>query len=405
MKHLGLMVGLFMLVRGLVHAAAEPAASAPLTSSATPIPGLAAAEAITTITGVAISPLLGVSAVGAWKYFKTPPEKRANLPWFAQPWFWAPALAIVILCFVKDTLGTTWPTAVKKPFDVLDAFENKISALIAAGAFVPLIATFLATAEEANSSALWTIGPFVAAIDPAPFLNALLIPFGLAAFFAVWMAAYAINILILLSPFTTVDLALKAFRTLLLAFLAGLALYDVVLGALFSMLLIAVSFLIAGWSFRLMIFGNVFAWDFITNRRQRFQPANEGHRAFLATRLEHTPIRTLGRLTKNERGQMQFEYRPWLALPKRALQLPTGDYAVGRGLLHPALVRIEGNQEREILWLPPRFAGHEEVLAQIYNLRGVHDVGLLRGFKAVWRWLKQLCGLGRIPIETAATAA
>ena len=47
------------------------------------------AQTISLITGVAISPLLGTGAVGAWRYFQVKtPQERANLPWFAQPWFW-----------------------------------------------------------------------------------------------------------------------------------------------------------------------------------------------------------------------------------------------------------------------------------------------------------------------------
>lgn len=42
-------------------------------------PGAAAAEALSQVTGMAISPLLGVGAVGAFRYFKTPEPGRAEL--------------------------------------------------------------------------------------------------------------------------------------------------------------------------------------------------------------------------------------------------------------------------------------------------------------------------------------
>src|SRR6185369_14670248 len=101
--------------------------AAELAAGKSDTPGLAAAQAISTITGVAISPLLGVSGVGAYKWFKAPPEKRAGLAWYAQPWFWVPALLLVLLALIKDTFGTALPTAVKKPFDVAELIENKIS--------------------------------------------------------------------------------------------------------------------------------------------------------------------------------------------------------------------------------------------------------------------------------------
>ena len=59
--------------------------------------GVQLANAITQATGIAISLLLGVSSVGAWQYFHQPADQRGELPWFAQVWFWAPALIIVSL--------------------------------------------------------------------------------------------------------------------------------------------------------------------------------------------------------------------------------------------------------------------------------------------------------------------
>jgi hypothetical protein len=59
-------------------------------------PGTELAKAVSTVTGVAISPLLGASAVGAWKYAHTEtPEAREKLPWYAQPWFWVPAFILL----------------------------------------------------------------------------------------------------------------------------------------------------------------------------------------------------------------------------------------------------------------------------------------------------------------------
>jgi len=100
------------------------------------------AQTISLITGVAISPLMGVSAVGAWQYFhaKTP-EQKARLPWFANPLFWVPALLLVGACFVKDSCGVVLPAVLKKPFDVAETIEHKISGLVATGAFVPIAAS------------------------------------------------------------------------------------------------------------------------------------------------------------------------------------------------------------------------------------------------------------------------
>src|SRR5687768_10667588 len=110
------------------------------------LPGVALAEGISQITGVAISPLLGVSAVGAWRYYRTPAALRERLPWFCHPVAWGFGLGLLALCFLKDLFGTATPALLKKPLDLLELFENKVSGLVASAAIVPLIAAQMAHA-------------------------------------------------------------------------------------------------------------------------------------------------------------------------------------------------------------------------------------------------------------------
>jgi hypothetical protein len=79
------------------------------------LPGVDLAEGLTQITGVAISPLLGVSTVGAWKYFHTPEARRAQLPWFCRPYVWVTAFCLLGLCFLKDFLGRPPLLLLKSP--------------------------------------------------------------------------------------------------------------------------------------------------------------------------------------------------------------------------------------------------------------------------------------------------
>src|SRR5688572_557338 len=96
------------------------------------------ATAISTVTGIAISPLLGTSAYGAYKYFSAKDAAaREALPWYAKMSFWLPALLLVAVCAAKDAFGTVVPPGLKKPLDVLETIENKFSGLVAAGAVIP----------------------------------------------------------------------------------------------------------------------------------------------------------------------------------------------------------------------------------------------------------------------------
>lgn len=383
-QRLSILVALVFCASLFTAGAVTKAENLPVTKSKAP--GAQFAESISTVTGVAISPLLGTSAYGAVQYFRTPPEKRQNLPWFAQPWFWGPALVLVGLCLLKDTAGTALPSALKKPLDVADTVENKISGLVAAGAFVPFIALMMHE-TEAPQSMLSAMG--FAAADPVAWLyNIIMVPLMLIAFGIVFLASNAINILILLSPFTTVDVALKVFRTAILGTVVASAWANPWVGAIWALIIIAFAWLIAGWSFRLSHFGMVYVWDFCTFRRMRFTPDPVENKLFLWRKINKVPARTYGKLKRDEKGNLVLTYRPWLVLPPRTLVLPEGNYAVGKAVFWQSIQRIEGEDGQNVILLPPRYNGHEEEMVKIYNLSGVREAGLL----AAWKWLKESFG-------------
>ena len=235
-------------------------------------------------------------------------------------------------------------------------------------------------------------GIVLAMIDPSPLLNALAIPFAVAIFLIVWLVAHVVNVLILISPFGIVDAALKSARLLVLSTLTAASLANPYLGAALSILLIIICYFLAGWAFRMTLFGAVFAWDLLTVRQKRFKPNPTANRIFTARAMENAPVRTYGKLSRNEQGRLVLRYRPWLLLPARLLVLPEGQYVIGRGLFYPELLQIEGNCSKVILDFPPRSRTHEIELSAIYKLPEVQDTGVIKGFKAVWRWIKQLLG-------------
>jgi hypothetical protein len=381
------LVVLILLASTLTSASLPAATDAPPPESRTP-PGVQAAQTISLITGVAISPLLGVSAVGAWTYFRAPEEERAELPWFAQPWFWLGGLLLVAMTVAKDTLGPAVPTLLKKPFDVAEAVENKLSGLVATGAFVPLVVDVFQPDAGATAA---VYGPVFAAVEASDVLNALLVPFAMIAFVMVWLVSHAIHMLILLSPFATVDAALKLFRTFILSTVCVTAFVNPYVGAVWAALLIVICYFLAGWAFRLTVFGSLFIGDYVTFKRRRFFPDEGGNWMFLAREIDGVPVRTFGRLTRHEEGALIFAYRPWLVLPARTLTLPKGSYAVGRALLLPEIRLVEGEAAWTVLLLPPRCLSHEERLARIYGME-VMDVGMVKGAKAFWQNLRRLCG-------------
>jgi hypothetical protein len=377
----------------------SPGAAAPTVSRSTP--GVELAQTISLITGVAISPLLGTGAVGAWKYFQAAnARERARLPWFAQPWFWGPALLIVTLCFLKDTVGIAAPKVLKKPFDAAEVIEHKVSGLIATGAFVPLMVRMMEKSSSSPAEMMAANG-FLASVDATTLANFVFIPAMMLVFFVVCIASSAINILILLSPFRIVDLALKAFRAALLSVVTLSALANPWLGAFVALLVVVAAFLIAGWSFRLSHFGLVFIWDFVSRRCNRFVPDPAVNRVFLSRSASRAPARSYGSLSVNEKGELTLRYRPWLILPKRELVFPAGTYVVAKGLFYSEIARVEQGSLKPAILLPPRYRSHEEQLAAIYGLAGVREAGL----RAAFLWFRELVGFkGTQPLPAPAPA-
>jgi hypothetical protein len=153
---------------------------------------------------------------------------------------------------------------------------------------------------------------------------------------------------------------------------------------------VLVAALLAGWSMRLIVFGTVFAWDFVSLRRHRTTPVCEhaACRVFTARRIESLPVRTCGRMRRDAGGRLVLEYRPWLVGSRRTLGLPEGEYLVGRAVVYPEVIHRHQGLMRTLLYLPPRFGGHEEELARSHGLAGVQDIGALKGMKALWNWLR-----------------
>ena len=378
--------------------AAAPAAAKPTVDRS---PAAPLSVALATVTGIAISPLVATGAYGAWQWATVPgatdeakATARAKLPWFAQPKFWLPALLIAALCAAKDTLGTVLPPGTKKPFDVLETVENKLSGLVAAGAVVPItmstLSQTLAGSHVAAHPMAWPAGLAVlpvGAMDWSWALDILTVPLGVAAFAVVWMASHAINVLILLSPWGAVDAALKAARTALLGLLVFTANLNPGLAALLSLALIFLAWLVSGWAFRLTVFGTIFSWDFLTGRSGRYIPVAGRQAMFAGGALTGVPVRTYGRLTRRADGVREFTYRPWLVLPPRTADVPADTrLTVGQGLFF-STVTAEGG--RIFFLLPPRYRGHEAELARLYELSGgVQPAGL----RKAWGALRELFG-------------
>lgn len=396
MKRLTSLLLLLSLVgwAGSPLGAATQAEAAPVPADNTP--AIKLAETLTAVTGMAISPLLGTGVYGAYQYFKTPEERREALPWFAKLAFWGPALLLVGACAAKDALGATLPPGWKKPLDILETVENKATGLVAAGAVVPFTLSAMSRVIMGGELAAAPVAPVVpsglamihvAAIDWSWLLNLLAVPFGVAVFVVVWMAAHAINVLILISPWGAIDAVLKGARTGVLGLLTLTSALDPKIGALLSLVVVVIAYFVAGWSFRLTVFGGVFCWDFFTLRRRRFAVAENGNKLFSAGKMKeiNVPLRSYGRLEKGTDGKLEFVFKPWLVLPEKRVPIESpAELVVGEGMFFSLIEREDGG----LFFLPPRYRSHETELAATYGFKGVEPAGLNKA----WSWIKETMG-------------
>jgi hypothetical protein len=381
---------------------APPVVLPPASSGADRLPGVALAEGITQITGVAISPLLGVCGVGTWQYFSSTPEQRLALPWFCHPLAWGIGFGILSLGLLKDVFGAALPAILKKPLDLVELFEDKLSALVASAAFLPfltseLMSRFGSTRIESTTetSALATTG--LAAITPAileapGYLALLILPFSLIAFFAVWLTSHSLNVLLLLSPFSILDLFLKVSRVLVLGAMGLLYFISPLLAAILCGIVIAIAIYLAPRSFRLCVFGTVMSVDFLRSLIRKGAGSGKT-RAFLARQSSAIlPARTFGTLTRNNQGRIVFSSRFLLVGPRRILTLPVGEnLSMQKGFLFPSVrVRLDDSEKTDtLLHLLPRHRHDLEAVAATLGIGAIHDHYVGRGVAAMKRWVDE----------------
>jgi hypothetical protein len=358
------------------------------------LPGVDLAEGITQITGVAISPLLGVTAAGAWRYFQTPSNQRARLPWYCQPYIWGVGFCLFILCFLKDFFGTAAPPLIKIPLDVVELFENKLSALVACSAFVPFVVSQMIRQAPSQASSVIPANVHYASILPFNGfdIHFIAIPLAIIGFLIIWLASHAIHVLIALCPFGIIDGIFKLSKALLLfSIVIVFLINNLIVSAVVTLTILYIAGLLAPWAFRLTVFGSLFGLDILLpGRGRRFVHEKKPH-AFLARAVDKAPMRTYGHLACTTDGSMIFTYRPWLIFSEQSVSIPLGNVAISRGFLFPSLLHSIDVRQRQssVLMFLPRYRSHEQLIASHFKIVNIQEIPLIKGFQAIRQWLAE----------------
>jgi hypothetical protein len=149
--------------------------------------------------------------------------------------------------------------------------------------------------------------------------------------------------------------------------------------------------MVARWSFRLTLWGLIFAWDIVLWRnRKKTLEKGEPVWAFAAKgaqKLWQIPKRTLGRLSFSE-GILTFSYRKFLIFPK-LVTIPQKVF-VGKRISFPDLVTMVNGGTLEFFYFRFSARGHEEALVSLLRASGVLELGLLKESRKVLAWFKGL---------------
>ncbi|MCD8349646.1 MAG: hypothetical protein LUC93_03445 [Planctomycetaceae bacterium] len=360
-------------------------------------------EAFVALTGEAVNPLFGVTALGMYNYFRTPDALRESLPIYDQPIIWVPLLCIIALMLLNSTLGEAVPF-LKIPLNALGDIVNKAGAVAVLPLVIKMFADAVAPmAAEHFASLSSTVFPVAHAGDGVlstawltlGWLAGALV--GFVVYAAVWLTFNVVDVLILICPFPGVDALLKSFRLGVIGVLAGVNQLSTPVAMIIAVFIVAVSLLLAGWSFRLSVFGLIFSTDILFFRQRDVTSGDVGAFSCAGLATRGVPVRSWGRFEQDGDGKLSFSYRPWLVLNRRRIELDgeSKDYAAGLGLLNPFVVR-DGNPDLPWLRLPPRYRGQEPAMAKRFCLRRVVACGVSGALRS---WLADVFGSAKRAIE------
>ncbi|MBU3729869.1 MAG: hypothetical protein FGM37_11585 [Phycisphaerales bacterium] len=88
---------------------------------------------LTELTGVAVSPLLVFSGLGAYQYFASPTQPDVPRPLHTQPLVWGAFLLILCITWISSISGLVLPSPIKSVVDSLQYLQEHVTGLLAAG--------------------------------------------------------------------------------------------------------------------------------------------------------------------------------------------------------------------------------------------------------------------------------
>ena len=363
------------------------------------------AQELGQVLGIALSPALGLAAVGFWHHYVSDRPVRR---WYTSPWFIWVMASLAALVAAKDTLGAVFGPA-KQVADAAEVLLNNatgslglvVTAGYAMDAFgVPMnmlvadMVDILAPAAMAAGPDVTGVAPEAGAVTAGGVLASVL---GSVAYTAVWLTSQTFNVFVMLNPFSLLDPFLKGARLALVVAIGGACYLSPWVGVPICLLYILVALALVGYCLRMLGFGSVMAWDLLTLKKGGDVDDEAGVLGFAGRAMEGVPTRSAGRILPGPEGTFVFRYRVWLFLSRKEVPLDASALYAIDGVLYPSLNADDENRGPATLILAPRYRERAEELAEHLGLAGTGETWLERAvtsagglFSRLWAQVRAL---------------
>ncbi len=314
-------------------------------------------EDLVGITATGLSPLMVISIASPVVYFLTEADRRTELIFLYQPWFFIPIILVTLLMAFKDTV-LTFASYLKMPLDILGILFHLIGFLLG----FRLIYHFLDINLGGEGGPLGTV------------LTIAIVVLMFAFYTSVWVLSNVFEVMILINPFPLVDTFLRVSRICVLLVMYVACWIHPALGGIIALPILILSLVTFERSLRTMLLGLRLATDVFLFRSDKVEHDATQLTAF-ASLGGVLPWMTLGQLIKKN-GIWSFTYRRFSIGPTHSITIPAGPYVIARGSLFPGLLTQTDKGTQLVLRFPASYRGREEALADVFDTSEIQDFRL-----------------------------
>lgn len=322
-------------------------------------------EDLVGITATGLSPLMVLSIASPVVYFLTEPDRRGELIFLYQPWFFIPIILVTLLMAFKDTV-LTFASYLKMPLDILGILFHLIGFLLG----FRLIYHFLDINLGAEGGPLGTV------------LTVAIIILMFAFYTSVWVLSNVFEVMILINPFPLVDTFLRVSRICVLLVMYLACWIHPALGGLIALPILIISLITFERSLRTMLLGFRLAVDVILFRSDKVEEDATQLTAF-ASLGGTLPWMTLGKLIKKD-DTWTFAYRRFSIGPTHHIAITPGPFVIAKGSLFPGLLTQTEKGAQLVVRFPASYRGREEALAAVFKTSEIQDFRLSTMAKSAW---------------------